>query len=177
MRAALALVCLLFAADAAAESPVRIWKGKKSATTEGVVVLATSPAEVYRVVTDYAQWKTLFFDVTSVRVKSGGRRDATVEFESKALGHEVTVRFDNTEGRVIHFQLVEGPPGARAWGEYVLEPSDGGRKTTVRATLYMDVVGAMAWVVTDDSIRKKRERKLRSDLEDLAHRFNRVPGT
>jgi hypothetical protein len=42
MRASLILIALLFAADAAAESPVRIWKGKKSATTEGVVVLAAA---------------------------------------------------------------------------------------------------------------------------------------
>ena len=167
------------ASPALAEGPVQIWKGKRSATTEGTVVLAATPAEVYRAVTEYAQWKTLFSDVTSVRVRSGGgRRDATVEFRSRALGHQVTVRFDNDDGRVIRFQLIDGPPGARAWGEYVLEPRDGGRQTAIRATLYMDVKGAVGWLVTDNSIRRKREAKLRADLEDLAHRFNhRGPGS
>lgn len=85
------------------------------------------------------------------------------------MGHEVTVHFENEDNRVVRSRLVDGPPGARARGEYLLEPA--GERTLVRATLYMDVKGVAGWFVTDARVRRMRETKLATDLRDLARRW------
>lgn len=148
---------------------VRIWPGGAAATTQGTALVDAPPAVVYATITAYAEWRLLFSDVDTVQVKSGGGRDATVQFRSRAMGHSVTVRFDNEEGRVIRFRLSDGPPGARARGEYVLEPS--GTGTLVRATLYMDVKGMAGWFVSDGRVTRMRDEKLSSDLRDLVRRW------
>jgi hypothetical protein len=102
------------------------------------------------------------------RVESGGRRDAAVRIKSRALGHEATIRFDNEIDKALHFKLVDGPPGARTKGDYVLVAIDAGRRTRVDATLYMDVLGPTGWLVSDKKIRRMRQDKLRADLEDVA---------
>ncbi|NVB85511.1 MAG: SRPBCC family protein [Kofleriaceae bacterium] len=130
-----------------------------------------SPAEVYELVTDYGHWPLLLGDVQSVEVE-GGRRDAKVRFRSAALGHEVAVKFDNVENRAIQFHSVDAPPGARASGRYVLEPIDGGRRTRLVATLYLDVGGVAGVLISDRSLRSKRQAKLRADLGDVAARFS-----
>lgn len=84
----------------------------------------------------------------------------------------MTVQFDNDKDGVIRFRLVDGPRGARATGEYVLEGVDGGKRTRITATLYMNVVGAVGWLVRDTTIRQMRQKKLRTDLEDVARYFD-----
>src|SRR5690349_3419703 len=69
--------------------------------TEVVVTVDATPAEIYRLVTDYAHWPAVLGDVTSVKVEAGGQRDAKVRFRSKALEHEVAVVFDNVPDRSI----------------------------------------------------------------------------
>lgn len=139
--------------------------------TEGIVTIDASPSAVYALVTDYAQWRAVFSDVLSVTVKSGGPRDATVRFKSRALDQTVTVKFDNTIDRQISFIGIKGPPGGRASGTYVLTPVDGGRRTRIHARLYMDAVGLAALFVSDSKIRKMRQAKLRADLTDVMRRF------
>ena len=139
--------------------------------TEGTVTVDASPAEVYALVTDYARWRSVLTDIKSVTVKSGGRRDAKVRFSSRALEHEVTVEFDNEADRTIRFRGIQGPPGGRARGQYVLQPVDGGKRTLVTASLYMDVVGLAGVFVRDASIRAMRQAKLRADLTDVAQYF------
>ena len=152
------------------ESIVVVRPSRRDATSEAIVDVRATPATVYAAVTDYSRWPGLFRDVARVKVENPDRERGEVRFESRALGHEVTIRFDNRYQRVVRFRLVDGPPGARATGEYVLEDLGDGR-TRVRASLYMDVVGAAGWLVTDGQIRRRRERKLRSDLADLVARF------
>jgi uncharacterized membrane protein len=139
-----------------------------SHTTEATVEVDAPPARIYALVTDYARWPQLLGDVRSVKVERGGPRDARVRFRSEILDHTVTVQFDNDPGRVIHFVGVEGPPGGRARGTYVLEPIDNGRRTRVHASFYLDVVGAAGVFVTDKKLRTMREAKLRADLTDVA---------
>jgi len=139
--------------------------------TEGTVTVDATPAEVYALVTDYARWRSVLTDIKSVTVKSGGRRDAKVKFSSRALEHEVTVEFDNEVDRTIRFRGIQGPPGGRASGQFVLQPIDGGKRTLVTASLYMDVVGIPGVFVRDSTIRAMRQAKLRADLTDVAQWF------
>ncbi len=142
------------------------------AKTQGAIVVDASPAAVYALVTDYDNWPNVLTDIKRVDVKSGGRQDARVWFDSRAMKHGVTVQFDNTSGSVITFRLVDGPRGARATGEYLLRGIDGDKRTRITATLYMNVVGAVGVFVRDKTIRKMRQKKLRTDLEDVARYFD-----
>ena len=94
-----------------------------------------------------------------------------MRFKSNALGHTVTVVFDNDPDRRIAFRGVEGPPGGRARGSYVLTPIDGGKRTQVTAELYLDVVGAPGVFVRDSKIRDMRQAKLRADIQDVLGHF------
>ena len=148
--------------------------GKATITEEsktvsrGIIVIDAPPAEVYAVITDYASWRKYLTDIEGVKIQSGGRRDAAVRMKSRALGHEATIKFDNQADKRIHFKLVDGPPGARAQGDYVLIGIDGGKRTRVEARLYMDVVGAVGLLVSNKKIRTMRQGKLRADLDDVA---------
>jgi len=143
---------------------------KPSHITEATVVVDASPAQIYALVIDYSRWPTIFTDVASVHVERGGPRDGRVQFRSRILDHEVTLQFDNDPDRAIRFHGVDGPPGGRASGSYVLEPLDGGRRTKVVASLYLDVVGVPSLFVRDSALARMREDKLRADLTD-AMRF------
>jgi uncharacterized membrane protein len=143
--------------------------------TEATVVVDAPPAQVYALVTDYARWPSILSDVRSVKVERGGRNDARVRFRSHALENEVTVQFNNVPGHAIRFKGVKGPPGGRASGSYVLEPVEGGRRTRVVASLYMDVVGVPSVFVSDSKIARMREAKLRADLTDLVRLLGRDP--
>ena len=139
--------------------------------TEARIVVHATPSEIYAFVTDYQNWTAIFSDISSVKLESGGRHDGRVKFHSRALGHTVTVKFDNEPDRRIRFVGVKGPPGGRARGEFVLVPLDGGHSTEVTASLYMDVVGAPGWFVTDSKVSDMRRTKLRADIGDVARHF------
>jgi len=139
----------------------------------GTIILDASPAEVYALITDYATWPKFLSDVKWTQIKSGGRRDARVRMYTYSLGHKVTLAFDNIDGRLIRFSLADGPPGARASGEYVLDPINNGTRTRINAALYMDVVGAPGLLFSNSKIRKMRQAKLRADLEDGAKEIER----
>src|SRR3954468_12873550 len=72
--------------------------------TEATVILDASPAEVYKLVTDYANWTATLTDVRAVNVESPGREGARVRFRSTALQHEVTVQFANEPDHVIRYK-------------------------------------------------------------------------
>jgi uncharacterized membrane protein len=170
MRSLLSAVVLLaLTVIVSADSSGRATITESSTTvSKGTITIDAPPADVYALMTDYAAWRKVLTDIVSVKVESGGRRDARVRMESRALEHKVTVAFDNDPDRAIRFKLVDGPRGARATGEYLLVGIDGGKRTRIDATLYMDVVGAVGLFVTNKKIRNMRQAKLRTDLEDLA---------
>jgi len=139
--------------------------------TEGRVVIDATPEQIYDLVTQYAQWRKILSDIRSVNVEGGDREHARVRFRSHALSHTVTVQFNNQPGRMISFKGVKGPPGGRASGQYTLVPLDGGKRTQVIASLYMDVVGAPSIFVRNSEIEAMRQAKLRADLTDIANHF------
>jgi hypothetical protein len=164
-RAYLSIAMLAATAEAgAAPLPVSVKPGH---VTEATVEVDASPAEIYALVTDYARWPATLTDVSGVRVERGGRQDARVRFRSRVLEHEVVVQFENVPDRSIKFVGVEGPRGGRASGTYMLEPLDGGRRTRVVASMYLDVVGVASWFVSDTRTRSMRQAKLRVDLDDV----------
>ena len=169
LAAILGLFVLGRAGPAAAEEATLTELG--GAKTQGIIEVDASPARVYAVMTDYENWPNVLTDVKAASVKAGGRDDAKVRFDSRAMKHAVTVLFDNDADAAIRFRLVDGPRGARATGEYLLESVDGGKRTRITATLYMNVVGVVGWLVRDKTIRKMRQQKLRTDLEDGARYF------
>jgi len=165
------LVLAAVAGDARAQPQTIALVERPDHVTEGRIVIDAPPSEVYALVTDYANWRAVFSDITKVDVESGGRDDARVRFRSRALGHTVTVVFANAPDRKVSFRGVEGPPGGRARGEYTFEPIDGGKRTQVTAQLYMDVKGAPSWFVSGSKIRTMRRDKLSADFNDAAKYF------
>lgn len=163
------LVTIAVAGDARGDQLVLT--EKPGHVTEAVITLDASPSEIFALVTEYANWKSILSDVTSVQVKSGGRRDAKVRFHSKALGHTVTVAFDNVTDRLVRFRGIDGPPGGRASGSFELTPIDGGRRTRVVGRLYMDVVGVPGVFISDSKIKSMRVTKLRTDMTDVMKAF------
>jgi hypothetical protein len=140
--------------------------------TEATMTLDASPAEVYALVTDYANWpRVLSSDVRSVKVERPGRESARVHFTSAAFGRAVTVQFSNEANHFLRFKGVKGPPGGVAAGTYLLEPLDGGQRTKVTATLYLDVKGPAALFVSDAKIKRMRHAKLQADLSDVLRAF------
>ena len=162
-----ALAILLVTFGVVHAEPATI-KEESKTVSQGTITVEAPPPDVYALLTDFANWRKYLTDIERVKVKSGGRRDAEVEMKSRALGHTVTVRFENDADKLVKFKLVDGPRGARAWGEYTLVSIDEGKHTRIDARLYMDVVGAVGLFVTDKRIRKMRQAKLRADLEDVA---------
>jgi carbon monoxide dehydrogenase subunit G len=144
---------------------------KSDHTTEGVVTVDAPPDQVYAAATDYANWEALFSDVKSVKVESGGRENARVWFDSRAIRKRVLVQFKNVPGQAIRFVGVEGPKGGRAHGTYRFDPIDGGTRTRVTADLYLEVTGPVSWFVSDSKLRTMRRNKVRADLTDVARHF------
>jgi uncharacterized membrane protein len=167
------VAALAFAADARADS-VSL-NEQPDHVTEAIVIVDASPAQIYQLVTDYARWPQILHDIESVKVEAGGRSDAKVRFRSAALGHEVAVKFDNVENREIRFHSVDAPPGARAFGTYILEPIDGGTRTKVIASFYLDVHGFASLLMSNTKLRAMRQNKLRADMSDVAARFASRP--
>ncbi len=163
------LLCAMLVAEARADV-VQTFE-RPGHITEASVVVDATPAEAYALVTDYANWPTIFSDVKSVTVEGGGRENARVRFKSKALGTTVTVQFANDPNKAVRFKGIEGPPGGRAHGEYLFTPIDGGKRTLVTASFYMDLVGPTSWVVRGGKVASMRQAKLRSDLGDAANRL------
>lgn len=163
------LVATLIATDASADS-VQLTE-KPDHVTEGRTVIDAPPDQVYALVTSYASWQSFLSDVSDVRVEQGGRDRARVRFKSRAIGYTVVLELANAPGRAISFRGIKGPPGGRAHGEYLFQPVDNGKRTSVVATLYLDVKGAAGLFVRDSEIRDKRRAKLRADLEDVARYF------
>jgi hypothetical protein len=160
-------------ASIAEAQAIALTEGAKHETQASIIVDAT-PHAVYVLVTDYRNWRNVFSDVLTVSVKGGTAENAKVRFKSRALEHTVTVQFDNVPDQLIRFVGIDGPPGGKAHGEYLLTPIGDGSRTLVTARLYMDVDGPAALFVREKKVREMRRAKLSSDLRDAAAELRRL---
>ena len=145
---------------------------RPGSVTEATMTIDASPAEVYALVTDYANWpRILSSDVRAVKIVQPGRESARVQFTSASFDRTVTVQFSNEANHILRFKGVKGPPGGVAAGTYRLEPINGGQRTRVTATLYLDIKGPAALFVSDSKIKRMRHAKLQADLSDVLRAF------
>lgn len=144
---------------------IKIREGADHETEASVVVDAT-PHEIYSLVTDYANWQSVFSDVLSVKLEAGGREDGRVRFKSRILDSTVTVQFKNVADHKITFVGIKGPPGGKAHGSYVFTPIGDGSQTLVTARFYLDVDGIGALFVREKRLRRMRHAKLAADMRD-----------
>jgi carbon monoxide dehydrogenase subunit G len=170
--AAVAALAATAAPTSAGPAPSFMLIDKPGNVTEATLTIDASPAEVYALVTDYANWtRVLPSDVRSVKVERPGRETARVHFTSASFGRAVTVQFANEANHILRFKGVKGPPGGVAAGTYRLEPMNGGQRTKVTATLYLDIKGPAALFVSDAKIKRMRHAKLQADLSDVLRAF------
>ncbi len=160
-------------ASVAEAQTIALTEGEKH-TTQASIIVDASPHAVYVLVTDYKHWRSVFSDVLTVNVKGGTTETAKVRFKSRALEHTVTVQFDNVPDQLIRFVGIDGPPGGKARGEYVLTPIGDGSRTLVTARLFMDVDGPAALFVREKKVREMRRAKLSADLRDAAAELRRL---
>lgn len=162
----------MWVAAASAQAAPVVIREMPGHTTQATITVDASPAEVYRVATDYARWPIVLADVMLVTIDGGGRRDARLHFRSNALGHVVKLQFDNEPDRAVRFRGIGGPPGSSAYGEYRFDPIEGGR-TRVTATLMLHAGGLSSLFVSGSTVDRMRRAKLESDLGALARWFAR----
>lgn len=156
--------CAASAEDMVSSPAVRIWN-VKGAATEGEVTVAGEPAAIYAAVTDYRRWTAIFPNLRSVTVKSGDATAATVETVSNKGKRHTLIFKNDARTRTIRFEERGGRADASA--QITFRAGPGAGTTVVRVHLYADVTGAASLFVTDAKIRRKRERKVMTDLSRL----------
>ena len=171
--AALGAPVLLATATSAAASPeVHIYQSPyDNAITEGETTLATSPDAAYQLVTDYAQWSSIFPDIRRVIVTSQRGPEARVTFIHPD-GNRDNLHFRNRPvTRTVWFEDTGGR--AEVWAEIVFLPGDRPGTTRVHSRLYADVHGIASLFVSDRKIRRLREQRIRDELTQLHAYFAR----
>ncbi len=139
-------------------------------TTVGTIDVAASPVRVYQALTAYGDWTSLFRDITDAGRPFGTRERARVQVASALLQQRWTLESDNVRDRIVRLRRADPAHGPRGRWEFVLVPSDGGRRTLVRFTFQLGGPGFTG--VQRERLRLVRERKVHSDLLDLARRFD-----
>jgi hypothetical protein len=167
----LAVSVSLLLTVAAADAAPKVWQGKDSAVTEAEVEVEAQATAIYQALTDYAAWPGLFTDVMWTKVKSGGREDAVVQYKSRTFGKPQHYKFCNAQNRLVRYELIDGPSGVKLVWEARLEPGPENGTTKVRMRLHVTIDGVLGWLVSKDQVRKHRESKLRTDINDLTRRF------
>lgn len=168
------LLCsvLLPTAARASASRVRLDEVRSNRTTSlGAIEVQASPRQVRAAVLDFAQWPRLFSDVKWVKVKRRTASEAIIEVKSRSLGptNMLRVRLDDPSG--TRFETLDGR-GVHLRGQFAFEPLDQDR-TRIRGALQTKLTGLLGWVVSERSVRKERQNKLKSYLGDIGTWFSK----
>ncbi|HVK78675.1 MAG TPA: SRPBCC family protein [Kofleriaceae bacterium] len=157
------------AADDFKPSPAVRLRAVKRTVTEGTVIVAGRPDDIYAALTDYTQWTAIFPNLRTVTIRSVTADTAVIETVShKDKRHTLTFRNDPAR-RIVRFQERGGRVDATA--EITLRPGPRAGFTLVTARLDADVTGAAALFVGDGTVRRKREKKVAGDLAKLRAYF------
>lgn len=146
---------------------VSIFQSKLPAVTEGDVIVAAEPDAAYRAVTDYGRWPQIFKNVRRAVVGENAR----VTFVHDDGSADVLQFKNRADQHVLWFQQIGGD--ADVWAETTFSPGPEPGTTHVHARFFADVTGATSWFVSDDKVRKLREKQVRDDLQQLAAYFAR----
>jgi hypothetical protein len=154
----------------AAPSDVHVYpSASETAITEGETFLAAEPDIVYRAVTDYPRWTTMFPDIRQVIVTSQAGGHDRVTFVH-ADGNRDNVHFHNQP--TAHLVWFEDTGGrAEVWVEIMFLPGERPGTTRVHSRLYADVHGWTSLFVSDGKLRSLREQRVRQDLSNLRAYF------
>jgi hypothetical protein len=157
---------------AASPSDVRVYPSpSEGAITEGETVLAAEPDAVYRAVTDYPRWTTMFPNIRQVIITSQAGGHDRVTFVHPD-GNRDNVHFHNVPAaRMLWFEDTGGR--AEVWVEILFLPGERPGTTRVHSRLYADVHGFASLFVTDGKLRSLREQRVREDLTNLRAYFGR----
>jgi hypothetical protein len=162
---------------AAAPADVHVYPSpNESAITEGETTLAADPDVVYRAVTDYPRWTTMFPDIRRVIITSQAGGHDRVTFVH-ADGNRDNVHFHNVPAaRMVWFEDTGGR--AEVWVEIMFLPGSRPGTTRVHSRLFADVHGVASLVVGSTKVRMMREQRIASDLVHLHAYFTaRAPGS
>ncbi len=148
---------------------VRLWEAEDH-TSEGEVVIAGEPADVYAALGSYPRWAEIFSDVARVEDQGADGDEEKVRLVTTA-GQNNNLRFHNDPAhRVVRFRDTGG--SADVWAEIGFELGPRPGTTRVHARLHADVHGVLSIFVSDGKLRDQRHAKLASDLADI-ERFSR----
>lgn len=134
----------------------------------GIVDVDRPVGEVFGIIRDIDGWDELFGDLRTVEVKRRTASGATVELDSRMMGHASTVevRID-AQRRFIRFDGAEH--GIRYWLKVRADPSvshPGG--TRVTTMLFADTEGLVGWFIPEHAVRALQLDFAASYLADLA---------
>jgi uncharacterized membrane protein len=137
--------------------------------TEGDVTVAATADRVYAALTDYARWPVLFpyLDKVTLVAQHDGVDEVTT-LSRKGKTHRLVFRNEPAR-RIVRFTELDGRADTKA--EITLVPAERARSTLIAVRLEAEVRGVAGLLVSDATVRAKREAKVLKDLEFLRSYF------
>ncbi len=167
VAAGLVLLAAIARADFVHPTPgeiaVRDVPGTDRAWQEARAVIEAPQPAVYRWLTDFPSWPSLFHDVVSVEVLSAQSDAARVRMRSRIIGRAITVDVRLAPG-LISYSGAEG--SIRSAGRIFVTALGGGRTDVVMQST-AHVGGWLGVFATDEMVRTRQRAKLAADLADL----------
>lgn len=140
----------------------------------GEVLVDASPAQVLERVARVDRWSELFSDVRSVKVVKRSAEHWHVRLDTRTMDcgeHDYHITFSPGE----RLDLRIDAPGINAHGSLSAHSTGKAAQSTVKFELFIDTKGFMGWFIPERTLRKRQERMVRGDLEDLASSFTVPP--
>jgi len=138
-------------------------------TTEGDTQLDAAPETTFAIASDVTRWPAIFPDIRRVIVTRQDGDDALVTFVHTD-GERDNIHFKNGP-RTVWFEDTGGR--AEVWAEIKFTNGSRPNTTHVHSRLFAKVHGAASWFVSDEQVRRLRERRVTDDLVHLRAFFAR----
>lgn len=141
------------------------------------VDVAAQPEAVWQKLAQVDHWRSLFRDVTRLRVLRHAGRQWRIELGSRAMQcgpHDYVIRLDD-RNRELH--LVIDASGIDARGRMTVEAGVSPDTARVSYHLRVEATGVASWFVSEERLRGVQEQLVRSYLRDLRGAFAGAPGS
>ncbi|HEU0035918.1 MAG TPA: SRPBCC family protein [Kofleriaceae bacterium] len=140
-----------------------------SSVTEGEITVGASPDAVYAVLTDYEGWPRVFTYLDRVQIHTQQGDAVEIATVSKT-GKTAELRCRNERAtRTVRFEQVNGR--AHVAADIAVKTGQAAGTASIRVRMTAKVSGALGWLVSDATIRHKREQKITKDLRLLQAYF------